>query len=162
MDMISTVELHPIGVVRNTTTAPKDDYWGGVVSTIELDQNQFTEDSLNGIDEFSHLEVIYLMHLVEEASVPRGARRPRNLSHLPLVGILAQRPKARPNRLGLSRCRLLGRSALTLTVQDLDAIDGSPVLDIKPYFREFAPRGDVRQPSWPAAILQHYYENGQG
>lgn len=154
---METISLVQIGVVNNAILTPQDDHWGGIMSELVFDASQFTEASLLGMEEFSHVELIFLMHLVDPGRIPLGARHPRNLTHLPEVGILAQRPKARPNRLGLSRCELVQRAGLTLTVKGLDAINGSPILDIKPYFQEFAPRGDIRQPDWTKEIMANYY-----
>jgi tRNA (Thr-GGU) A37 N-methylase len=91
------------------------------------------------------------------ARIETGARHPRNREDWPLVGIFAQRGRTRPNRLGLSRCNLLKIEGLQLTVQRLDAIDGSPVLDIKPYMAEFAPIGEVLQPAWSSELMTRYY-----
>lgn len=157
MTAVDTVTLRPIGVVRNAILAPQDDHWGQVDSVLVFDTSQFSEEAFAGIEAFSHLEIIFLMHLVDPADVPFGARRPRNLAHLPPVGIFAQRPKARPNRLGLSCCQLLQRDGTELLVRGLDAIDGTPILDIKPYFSQFAPRGPVRQAAWTDAITANYY-----
>ncbi|WP_338848982.1 SAM-dependent methyltransferase [Massilia sp. W12] len=154
---MQTITLQPIGIIQNAIEHPQDDHWGAVISTLTLDAQQFTQEALAGIEEFSHLEVIYFMHQVAPESIPAGARHPRNLTHLPKVGIFAQRPKARPNRLGLSRCELLQRQGLVLTVRGLDAINQTPVLDIKPYFAEFMARGAVRQPAWTQEILQAYF-----
>ncbi len=67
------------------------------------------------------------------------------------------RAKARPNRIGVSRCRLLGVDGLSLRVEGLDAIDGTPVLDVKPWVAEFGPRGEVRQPAWSSELMRDYY-----
>lgn len=152
------VQLRPIGVVRNSIAVPTDDCWGGLVSLIELDPQQFTNRSIFGLNEFSHIEVIFLTHRVDIVGIEYGSRHPRNDPLLPDVGILAQRPKSRPNRLGLSRCAVLECSGLCVKVSDLDAIDGSPVLDIKPWFRQFGPRGDVVQPEWVASITENYFQ----
>jgi tRNA (Thr-GGU) A37 N-methylase len=88
-------------------------------------------------------------------------RRPRGRQDLAPVGILAQRAKRRPNRLGVSCCRLLSVSGLTLTVEGLDAIDGTPVLDVKPHFAGFAPRGETHEPRWTEAIMQEYFMRRQ-
>ena len=85
------------------------------------------------------------------------ARRPRNNPDWPRLGIFAQRGKNRPNRLGSTVVRILGREGRTLRVAELDAVDGTPVLDIKPVMREFLPRGDVRQPSWVAELMRDYW-----
>lgn len=82
---------------------------------------------------------------------------PRGNPDWPQVGIFAQRAKGRPNRLGVSVCRLLAVQGLTVTVQALDAIDGTPVLNIKPYMAEFAPRGQVHQPAWSRELMAAYW-----
>ena len=76
---------------------------------------------------------------------------------MPEVGIFAQRAKDRPNRIGLSTCELVSVEGRTLTVSGLDAIDGSPVIDIKPYFKEFGPRGPLRQPRWATELMSGYF-----
>ena len=86
-----------------------------------------------------------------------GARHPRGNLDLPRVGIFAQRGKDRPNRLGLCVCPLLKVEGTTLTVRGLDAIDGTPVVDIKPWMKGFAPRGEVREPEWAAEIMRDYW-----
>jgi tRNA-Thr(GGU) m(6)t(6)A37 methyltransferase TsaA len=147
----------PIGRVTAPRKEAIDDQWGGIVSAIEIDA-RFGPEALQGLEAFSHLEVIFLMHLVPDAEISSGARRPRGRSDWPEVGIFAQRAKGRPNRLGLSRCRLVGVSGRTLTVRGLDAIDGTPVLDLKPYLAEFGPIGEVRQPSWATELMARYYD----
>jgi tRNA (Thr-GGU) A37 N-methylase len=71
--------------------------------------------------------------------------------------VSAQRAKGRPNGIGVSRCRLLRIEGLRLTVEGLDAITGSPVLDIKPYMVELGLRGEVRQPAWATQLMADYY-----
>jgi len=148
----------PVGVVRSSRGEPLDDGWGGLLSTIELSQERFTVDAVAGLCDFSHVEVIYFFHLVPPETIESGTRHPRGRTDWPRVGIFAQRGKARPNRMGVSRCRLIAVDGLRLTVEGLDAVDGTPVLDIKPYMAEFGPRGEVRQPTWSCEIMQHYYE----
>ena len=83
-----------------------------------------------------------------KAAIVTGARHPRGNTSWPRVGIFAQRGKARPNRLGATIVQIEGREGRTLRVRGLDAVDGTPVVDIKPVFTEFMPRGPVRQPAW--------------
>jgi tRNA-Thr(GGU) m(6)t(6)A37 methyltransferase TsaA len=147
----------PIGVVRSPRAEPIDDDWGGVAATIELDADRFTPDSLRGLGEFSHLEVVYLFHRVDPDSFETRARRPRGNPDWPEVGIFAQRAKRRPNRIGVSVCELLGVDGVELSVRGLDAIDGTPVLDLKPYMTEFAPRSAVRQPEWSSDLMAGYW-----
>ncbi len=147
----------PIGLVVGGRTDPIDDDWADVTATIRLDDDTFTPSVVAGLDDFSHLEVIFHFHRVDESKINLGSRHPRNRDDWPLVGIFAQRAKARPNRLGVTTCQLVGVDGLDVHVRGLDAIDGTPVLDIKPYVREFGPRGDVRQPAWISELMQGYW-----
>ena len=149
--------LRPVGVVRSPRRDLQDDDWGSVVSNVELYGTQFAPDAVAGLADFSHLEVVYQFHLVPPEKVETAARHPRDRTDWPRVGIFAQRGKGRPNRVGVSRCRLLGVDGLTLRVQALDAVDGTPVLDVKPWMAEFGPLGDVRQPAWATELMARYY-----
>ena len=151
------VNIEPIGYVDGGRTDLTDDDWGSVEATIVLDSSLLEPEATLCLDEFSHLEVVYLFHLVDDGDVTRGARRPRGNPEWPEVGILAQRAKARPNRIGVSRCELVDVDGFKLRVRGLDAVDGSPVLDIKPFMVEFAPRGPVYQPAWASDLMRHYW-----
>lgn len=155
--MTEFIAVKPIGVVHSPRKEMKDDFWGSVISEIVLDDSQFTEEALYGLQDFSHIEVIFYMNQVNPEKIKLGARHPRNRSDWPKVGIFSQRAKARPNQLGVSRCRLLKVEGLKLTVQALDAIDQTPVLDIKPYMEEFGARGVVHQPEWSKEVMKQYY-----
>lgn len=133
-----------------------DDDWGGVTSVIRLD-DAFSAEALSGLDDFSHVEVIFYFDRVPEGKIETGARRPRGRADWPLVGIFAQRGKNRPNRLGVSRAEVLHVNGRDLHVRGLDAIDGTPVFDIKPVMREFESRGEIRQPEWTTELMQNYY-----
>jgi tRNA-Thr(GGU) m(6)t(6)A37 methyltransferase TsaA len=149
--------MQPIAWVRSPRTEAIDDDWGDLLSRVELDRACFASGAIRGISEFSHLEVVYVFDRVEEGSFERDARRPRNNPDWPEVGVFAQRNKRRPNRIGVSCCELVSVSETTLTVRALDAIDGTPVLDIKPYMIEFGPRGPVRQPQWSRELMGGYW-----
>jgi tRNA-Thr(GGU) m(6)t(6)A37 methyltransferase TsaA len=148
--------LVPIGTVRGGRAEPVDDGWASEVCTIELDV-RFDAEAVLGLDAFSHLEVVFVFDRVDEASVELKARHPRERTDWPRVGIFAQRGRTRPNRLGVSRCRLLGIDGTRLRVQGLDAIDGTPVLDIKPWMREFDVQGDTHQAPWSVELMRDYY-----
>jgi tRNA (Thr-GGU) A37 N-methylase len=90
-----------------------------------------------------------------------GARHPRNNPAWPKVGIFAQRGKNRPNRLGVSVGRIVRVGERTLEVAELDAIDGTPVVDIKPVMREFVPRGDIVQPAWATELMASYWASNR-
>ena len=100
---------------------------------------------------------MYVFDRVDPGKIERGARHPRNNPAWPKVGIFAQRGKNRPNRIGTTICRVERVEGLRLHVTGLDAIDGTPVLDIKPYMAEFGPRGEVRQPSWSHELMAGYF-----
>ncbi len=154
---LPAIALEPIGWVSSPRAAPLDDDWDSVTSIITLDPARFDEHALAGLDEFSHIEVVFLFDQVDPESVQMSARHPRGNEAWPKVGVFAQRAKGRPNRIGVSICRLLAVEGLNITVQALDAIDASPVLDIKPYMAEFAPRGAVRQPQWSHELMSGYW-----
>jgi len=149
--------LHPIGYVRSPRSEPVDDDWGSVTSLVELDGALFEPAALQGLEDFSHVEIVYVFDRVTQDQVQRSARRPRGNQDWPSVGIFAQRAKNRPNRIGVTCCRLLSVDGLTIKVRALDAIDGSPVLDIKPYMAEFGPREPVVQPSWSTELMASYW-----
>ena len=147
----------PIGRVESERADPIDDDWGDVVATIRLDEQRFGPDVLAGLADFSHVEVLFLFDRVDEGSVELSARHPRGNRDWPLVGIFAQRAKGRPNRLGSTTCELVAVDELAVRVRGLDAIDGTPVLDLKPYVREFGPRGPIAQPAWIGELMQRYW-----
>ena len=156
---MAAVDVEAIGRVRSGRTEPLDDDWDAVPAAVELDADRFGPEALAGLDEFSHVEVVYVFDRVDPASVQTGARHPRGNPDWPEVGIFAQRGKGRPNRIGVTVCRLLGVDGLRLEVQGLDAIDGTPVLDVKPFMAEFAPRGEVRQPAWSHELMAGYWRS---
>ncbi len=149
--------LLPVGRVRGGRTEPEDDGWDAVEAAIELNAGRFGPDAVAGLDAFSHLEVVFLFHRVDPGAIEVGARRPRGNPDWPEVGIFAQRGKDRPNRLGVSRPRLLAVDGLVLRVRGLDAIDGTPVLDVKPHMPQFDARGAVRGPRWADELMAGYW-----
>jgi tRNA (Thr-GGU) A37 N-methylase len=86
-----------------------------------------------------------------------AARHPRGRTDWPKVGIFAQRGRVRPNRLAVTVCPIIAVNGLSLTVQGLDAIDGTPVFDLKPYLSGFAPRGEIKEPGWAKEIMADYW-----
>ena len=151
------IQLEPIGHVRGGRIVPEDDHWGGVRARIELDAGQFAPDALAGLEDFSHVEIVFTFHKLDAAEIVSGARHPRGRTDWPKVGIFAQRGKVRPNRLGVTICRIIGVSGHVVEVEGLDAIDGTPVLDIKPVLRGFLPRGEIREPEWASEIMAQYW-----
>ena len=152
-----TLGIVPIGHVRGGRAEPVDDAWDAVEAEIVLDPAQLGPDAALGLDSFSHIVVVFVFDRLDPAKVERGARHPRGRTDWPRTGILAQRGSPRPNRIGVTTCRLLGVDGLTLRVRGLDAVDGSPVLDVKPHMSGFDPRGAIREPDWAREIMQGYW-----
>ena len=150
------ITFEPIATVKNSRLVPSDDFWGDVTSEIEL-ADHIPTAAFDGISEFSHLEIIYYFDKVEPKDIIYSGH-PRGNPNYPLVGILGQRKKDRPNAIGLCTVELLEHNGRTIKVKYLDAIDGTPVLDIKPVFKEFSIKGEIRQPEWVAYLMKGYWE----
>ena len=148
----------PIGFVQSIRSQAEDDFWGGEQACICLTES-FTAEAFEGISDFSHVEILFVFHEVEPSKIVMGARHPRNNKNWPKVGIFAQRGKNRPNRLGSTICRIVRVEGLKLYVAELDAINGTPVLDIKPVMVEFLTREKVEQPSWSHELMQQYWSD---
>ena len=148
------IVMHPIGFIRNQVTTKKDQFWGEDISVIEL-KDEF-RGGLTGLQEFSH--AIILCHLNKAAYIPEKhlIRRPRNRMDMPMLGIFSQRTKDHPNQIGITAVEVLEVSETTVTVKGLDALDGSPVLDIKPYFPVFD-RREARTPQWVDILMENYF-----
>jgi tRNA-Thr(GGU) m(6)t(6)A37 methyltransferase TsaA len=152
------IDIKPIGFVKAARTLAEDDFWGGEDACISLTE-AFTSEALQGLASFSHAEVLFLFHQVPDAKIVVGARHPRNNVEWPAVGIFAQRGKNRPNRIGSTICRIVRVEGTKLFVSELDAIDGTPVLDIKPVLVEFLPRQEIRQPGWSHELMRDYWNS---
>ena len=150
------IALEPIGYVHDARAEATDDNWGSTKSRIVLSDAVDT-DALDGIEAFSHAEILFLFDRVAEDKIQRGARHPRNNPAWPKVGILAQRGKNRPNRIGSTIVRVISRRERELWVLELDAVEGTPVLDIKPVMQEFLPRSPVTQPEWSRELMADYW-----
>ncbi|HTA64124.1 MAG TPA: SAM-dependent methyltransferase [Xanthomonadaceae bacterium] len=150
--------VEPVAYVRASRLHAEDDFWGDEEARIELVPG-FSADALEGLSGFTHVEVLFVFHAVEPGKIVTGARHPRNNRAWSAVGIFAQRGKNRPNRIGSTMCRIVRVDGSTLTVAGLDAIDGTPVLDIKPVMQEFLPRQTVGQPAWSHELMADYWSN---
>lgn len=153
--METKFEVRPIGIVSNERIETIDDNWESVISTIIINDD-IPATSLMGIQEFSHLEIIYIFNRATNTQF-EWATYPRGNKNYPLTGIFAQRKKERPNYLGLCTVELVEVKGNTLKVKYLDAINGTPVLDIKPVFREFEPKTIIRQPDWASDLMKYYW-----
>ena len=148
--------IEPIAFVKNKRKKIQDDNWGEVISEIII-SDKISADSLTGIEEFSHLEIIFYFHKADLSKINISATHPRENKKFPKVGIFAQRKKARPNLLGSTIVKLLKKENNVLTVLGLDAVDGTPVIDIKPVIREFIPKEKISQPEWATEMMKDYW-----
>ena len=155
--MTASISMRPIGRVIGGRTEVVDDAWGPETAIIGLDPGEVEAGATDGLADFSHVEVVFYFDRVDESAVCRGTRHPRGRTDWPSVGILAQRAKDRPNRIGVTVCRLVGIRPYIIEVAGLDAVAGTPVLDVKPYLAEFAARGDVHQPVWSTELMAGYW-----
>lgn len=152
------IQMLSIGYVvggRRETT--KKDGWGNNHCTLALDPTRFGPEALSGLVALSHLQVLFYFHVDAEEPEEIGARHPRGRTDWPCVGIFAQRGRMRPNRIGTSYCRILAVRGTEIDVVGLDAVDGSPLLDLKPVWVEYLPRGDLRQPDWSSELMALYW-----
>ena len=149
------IVLQPLAFVMNSRTDQSDDFWGSIISEIELAEG-VPADAFNGIEEFSHLEIIFYFDKADKAKAVYRYH-PRGNKNWPEVGIFAQRKKDRPNSLGLTVAELVKRDGNKIWVKYLDAIDGTPILDIKPVLKEFLPAGEIRQPGWSSELMKDYW-----
>jgi len=157
LENLTRYSVRAIGRVSSDRDEAIDDNWDSVKSFIELDAEQFTNEALLGLDEFSHVEVLFYMDQVDPGKIENAARHPRGNMNWPKVGIFAQRAKNRPNQIGATICRIIKIDGLKIWLEGLDAINGTPVLDIKPWVGEFGPRGLVREPRWIQELMRDYW-----
>lgn len=155
--MTDTFRVRPIGRITSGRCEAIDDGWDAIPAAVELDAAQFTAEALMGLDGFSHVEIVFLFDRVKESEIEKGARHPRGRKDWPRIGIFAQRGKNRPNRIGCTVCEVVAVDGLRLVVKGLDAIDGTPVLDIKPVMSGFQPRGALQEPDWAKEIMAAYW-----
>ncbi|MBL7128880.1 MAG: SAM-dependent methyltransferase [Ignavibacteria bacterium] len=149
--------IKPIAYVSNQIKKRKDDNWKNVVSIIKLNKDIPTS-SISGLEKFSHLEVVFYFNKVRNSDINFGLRHPRNNTNYPKTGIFSQRASKRPNLIGVTIVKLLDIGNRNITVKGLDAIDGTPVIDLKPVMKEFLPlRKEIRQPLWAKELMKQYW-----
>jgi tRNA-Thr(GGU) m(6)t(6)A37 methyltransferase TsaA len=153
--MNETIHLKPIGYVVSPVEETVDEKWGSVVSTIHLLPEY--AGGLDGLDGFSHAIVVTYLNKAKYEPARHLKRRPRGLESMPLLGIFSQRAKDRPNPIGITAVRVIRAGKDYLEVQGLDAINGTPVLDIKPYYPSCDRIENPRTPEWVAELMKDYF-----
>lgn len=153
---MQTIQLKAIGQVVSPITEGRDESWGEVIAEVQLDPSRFEPVAVDGLQEFSHVEVLFQFDQVSE--VENRSRHPRENPRWPKVGIFAQRGRKRPNRIGATICEIVSVQGLSVRVRGLDAFNGSPVIDIKPVMSELLPdKKRVRQPPWSRELMSTYF-----
>lgn len=158
---MNKIELVPIGKVCNQVKEWQQVIWEDIVSQIVLDE-VWTE-ALDGLEEFSHIWVITWLDRLPQAERGTSLKvHPQRREDLPLVGLFATRAPSRPNPIGLTAVPLLERKGNVLLVKGLDMLDGTPVLDIKPYLSRGDKIGRVREAAWLRRLRRQPKGRSQG
>lgn len=152
--IMKDIQIKPIAYVKNNRIDPEDDNWSTIDSIIEL-IDEFPETCFDGIEQFSHLEIIFYFNKSNKTLI--GKAHPRENKEYPEIGIFSQRKKGRPNHIGTTIVNLIKRDGRKLFIKNLDAINGTPVIDIKPVFKEYLPQGEVKQPIWVSKLMKNYW-----
>jgi tRNA-Thr(GGU) m(6)t(6)A37 methyltransferase TsaA len=141
--------------VRNGRTSTGDRDWGGLESAIVMEPG--FESAITGLEEFSHLLVIFHLHLDPNDEPPALTRRPRGRPDMPLRGVFAQRGRMRPNPIGITTVTIVRVERHSVVVRGLDAVDDTPVLDLKPYVPVFDRPDEPRIPEWMDRLMEGYF-----
>lgn len=150
-----TIEFKPIGYVANDIKEQQDTNWGKVMSQIVLEP-EFAK-GLKGLSDFSHINVIFFLDKAKFIYGEHIQRHPQGREDLPIVGLFTQRVKDRPNPIGITSVKLIDVKDNVITVQGLDAINGTPILDIKPYFPVYDTKQDATTPEWVNILMKEYF-----
>ena len=148
------IVMIPVGKVVNEVANRKDTSWGDDISSIVLDEQYVS--GLKGLEDFSHAIILFYLDKAEYIKEKHLQRRPQNRDDMPLVGIFSQRGKDRPNKIGMTSVEIVSVTDDTLVVKGLDAVDGTPVLDIKPYYPAYDKK-EATVPEWVERLMEHYF-----
>jgi len=147
----SVLTLIAIGHVENEVRKGQQAIWEDVESRIVLDARW--AEALHGLDEFSHVVVVFWLDRADESEVSLRVH-PEAREDMPLVGLFATRTPLRPNPIGLTTVELISVEGTTLRVRGLDAFDGTPVLDIKPYLIQGDLKPEASVPGWLRSLWE--------
>ena len=149
-------QVHPIGTVKCSVNEMSQGHWATVDSEIHLEQQY--APGLQGLEGFSHVLVLFFLDRAQGFDIRKQLlRRPRGMEDMAEVGVFAQRTKYRPNPIGVTAVELRGIHGNIVEVRGLDALDGTPVLDIKPYMPPFDRIDEVAMPPWVGHMMEGYF-----
>ena len=144
-----------IARVRNGRESTADSDWAALESEIVMEPG--CEPGLAGLEQFSHAIVLFLMDREPDPEPPALVRRPRGRADMPMLGVFAQRGRMRPNPIGATTVAIVRVEPGRLIVRGLDAIDGTPVLDLKPHVPNFDRPAEPRVPAWMDELMRGYF-----
>lgn len=142
-DKNGAITIKPLGLAKNNVYKPMLPGWKDIVTEIVIDK-KYTK-GLDGIEDYSHVIIVYWMDKEKECHLKH---HPQGRTDIPFIGIFACRCPQRPNRIAISTVKLIKRKGNILTVKGLDIVDGTPILDIKPYTPEYDKVGKAKVPNW--------------
>lgn len=148
------MELIVIGRIKSSVKEPVDMDWGEVISEVELTPEY--APGLLGLEGFSHAMILTILHEAEYIPEKHLRRHPQERKDMPLLGIFAQRARHRPNRIGITAVEIVEVTDSSVKVKALDAIDGTPVIDVKPYVPLFDSK-DASIPDWMKEMMKGYF-----
>ncbi len=135
--------IKPIGVAKNNVDKSMLPGWKNVVTEIEINKNY--SKGLDGIEDYSHIIVVYWINKELECHLKH---HPQGRKDVPYIGIFACRCPQRPNRIGMSTVKLLKRKGNVIKVRGLDILNGTPIIDIKPYTPQYDKVTKTKIPKW--------------
>lgn len=148
IDKNGSIKLKPLGKAQNSVDKPALPGWKDIVTEIVIDK-RYTK-GLDGIENYSHVIVVYWMDKEEECHL---LHHPQGRQDVPYVGIFACRCPQRPNRIAISTVKLLSRDGNTLKVKGLDIVNGTPIIDIKPYTPQYDRVEKAKVPAWVKRLV---------
>ena len=152
---MNEIKLEPIGYVLSSVTERMDENWGEIKSKIIL--NPEYTGALLGLENFSHAIIVTYLHQANYEKEKHLQRRPRNLETMPKVGIFSQRAKDRPNPIGITAVEIISVGDDYLEIKGLDAINETPILDIKPYYPHYDKIDSPKVPEWVDRLMKNYF-----
>jgi tRNA-Thr(GGU) m(6)t(6)A37 methyltransferase TsaA len=137
------IVIKPIGTVKNNIKEPRFGGFDNEISEIVVDE-KYTE-ALNGIDDYSHVIIVYWMDRVKKKVI---THQPQGNPKVPVVGIFSCRCPQRPNPIAMTTVKLIGHDGNRIKVKGLDILDGTPIIDIKPYWPHYDKIDNGKIPDW--------------
>lgn len=146
-DKNGVIKLKPLGIAKNKIGKPMLPGWKDVVSEIVIDKRY--SKGLDGIEDYSYVIIVYWMDQEKECHLKH---HPQGRKDIPYIGIFACRCPQRPNRIAISTVELMGRKGNVLKVCGLDIVNGTPILDIKPYTPQYDEVKQAKVPNWVSKL----------